>query len=116
MRPRFEHLLARQRELLDAVPDRSGNATVALRLNQLSRWFPRPILWIALGLVALAIRRPRGSGTLVTIALAALLVVLLNAFGLFADRHFVLPVAPAFVLLGLGALLGERRSPGARTA
>jgi hypothetical protein len=37
-----------------------------------------------------------------------LLVVFLNALGLFADLHFVLPVAPAFVLLGLGGLLGTR--------
>ena len=36
------------------------------------------------------------------------LVVSLNALGLFADLHFVLPVAPAFVLLGLGGVLGAR--------
>jgi len=93
---------------LRGVPDRAGNATLAVRLNQLSRWFPRPILWIAVGLVAIALRRPRGSGTLAALGLAALLVVVLNALGLFADRHFVLPVAPAFVLLGIGALLGAR--------
>ena len=107
-RPRFEQILERRDELFAALPDRSGDATLALRLNQLSRWFPRPILWIALGLIGIALRRPRHSGTLVAIALAAILVVSLNALGLFADRHFILPVAPAFVLLGLGGVLGAR--------
>jgi hypothetical protein len=65
-------------------------------------------MWIALGLFAIVIRRPRGSATLVAIALSALAVVVLNALGLFADLHFVLPVAPAFVLFGAGALLGTR--------
>jgi hypothetical protein len=94
--------------LFAAMPNRSGNAELALRLNQASRWFPRLILWIALGLIALLIRRPRGAGTLVAIALAAFLVVVLNAFGLFADPRFALPVAPAFVFLGSCALLGRR--------
>ena len=78
---------------------------LATRLNQLSRWYPRPALWLLLGAVALAWRRPRGALTLVSLALAALLVVVLNALGLFADPHFVLPVAPAFVLFGCGGLL-----------
>jgi hypothetical protein len=107
-RPRFEEIRRETNELFDALPDRSGNASLAHRLNQLSRWFPRPIMWIVLGLVAIAVRRPRGWLTLVALALAAFLVVLLNALGLFADLHFVLPVAPAFVLLGLGGLLGAR--------
>jgi hypothetical protein len=61
-----------------------------------------------LGLIGLAWRRPRGSTTLLAISLAALLVIVLNALGLFADPHFALPVAPAFVLFGAGALLGRR--------
>jgi hypothetical protein len=43
-----------------------------------------------------------------------LLVIVFNALGLFADPHFALPVAPAFVLLGAAALLGAR-APGRRT-
>jgi hypothetical protein len=107
-RPRFERVQRRTQELFDALPDRTGNARLALRLNQLSRWFPRPWMWIVLGLIAIVVRRPRGWPILVTLSLAALAAVLLNALGLFADLHFVLPVAPAFVLLGLAGLLGER--------
>src|SRR5439155_1112591 len=81
---------------------------LSLRLNQLSRWFPRPIIWIVLGLIGLVWRRPRGTQTLLALGLAAMLVIVFNALGLFADPHFALPVAPAFVLLAAGALLGRR--------
>ena len=107
-RARLREIERERDELFSALPDRSGNASLALRLDQLSRWFPRLWMWIALGLFAIVIRRPRGSATLVAIALSALAVVVLNALGLFADLHFVLPVAPAFVLFGAGALLGTR--------
>lgn len=107
-RPRFEQITREVNHLFDALPNRAGNEQLALRLNQLSRWFPRPWMWILLGLVAVAVRRPRGWPLLVALSLAAFAVVLLNAVGLFADLHFVLPVAPAFLLLGLAGLLGER--------
>jgi hypothetical protein len=107
-RPRFEQIRRERDRLFAALPDRHGNAELSLRLNQLSRWFPRPIVWIALGLIGLAWRRPRGALTLVALGLAAMLVIVVNALGLFADPHFALPVAPAFVLLAAGALLGAR--------
>ena len=110
-RRRFKEIERETAALFDALPDRAGNARLGLRLNQLSRWFPRPWMWIALGFVGIAIRRPRGSRTLVALSLAAFAVVVLNALGLFADLHFVLPVAPAFVLLGAGGLLGARSRP-----
>jgi hypothetical protein len=109
-RPRFNAIVHERDSLFAALPDRRGNATVATRLNQLSRWFPRPILWILVGVIALIWRRTRGALTLAALAVAALLVIVLNALGLFADPHFALPVAPAFVLFGSGALLGPRRA------
>jgi hypothetical protein len=69
-------------------------------------------MWILLGLIAIAVRRPRGWPILVALALAAFAVVLLNALGLFADLHFLLPVAPAFVLLGLAGLLATKPTTG----
>jgi hypothetical protein len=108
-RPRFDAIVRERDELFSALPDRSGNAEFALRLNQLSRWYPRPIVWIVLGLLALALRRPRRAHVLVALSLAAFFVIVLNALGLFADPHFALPVAPAFVLFGAGAALGLRR-------
>ena len=108
-RPRFERIERRTQELFNALPDRAGNARLALRLDRLSRWFPRAWMWILVGLVAVAVRRPRGWPTLVALMLAALAVVLLNALGLFADLHFLLPVAPAFVMLALAGLFGTNR-------
>ncbi len=110
-RSRFREIERETAALFDGLPDRAGNAELGLRLNQLSRWFPRPWMWIVVGLVGIAFRRPRGWGTLVALSLAAFGVVVLNALGLFADLHFVLPVAPAFVLFGAGGLLGSRRAP-----
>jgi hypothetical protein len=107
-RPRFEAILRERDSLFAALPHRKGNAELSLRLDQLSRWFPRPILWIVLGLLGLVWRRPRGTRTLLALWLAALFVIVFNALGLFADPHFALPVTPAFVLLGAGGLLGER--------
>jgi hypothetical protein len=106
-RPRFEEILRKRDSLISQLPDRGGNRQLALRLNQLSRWFPRSIIWIIAGLLGLAIRRPGGSRTLIALGLAALFVIVFNALGLFADPHFALPVAPAFVLFGAGALLGR---------
>ena len=104
----FDRIRRETNSLFAALPDRRPNSQLLLRLNQLSRWFPRPFLWIAIGLVALFVRRPRGWRTSTALALCALLVIVLNALGLFADPRFVLPVAPAFVLFGSTALLGRR--------
>jgi hypothetical protein len=103
---RFEQIARELDSLFGALPDRTGNTELSLRLNQASRWYPRLILWIALGLIALVMHRPRGGRTLVALALAAFAVIVLNALGLFADPRFALPVAPAFILFGSCALLG----------
>ncbi len=108
VRRRVDEILRERGELFGGLPDRKGNAQLALRLNQLSRWFPRPIIWIALGLLGIAWRRPRGTRTMIALALAAFFVIVFNALGLFADPHFALPVAPAFILLAAGGLLGGR--------
>ena len=109
-RRRFGEIQRQVSDLFQALPHRRGNAGLSRRLDQLSRWYPRPYQWLLVGLVALAFRRPRRALLLTSFSLAALLVVLLNALGLFADLHFILPVAPAFVLLGVGALLSPRRA------
>jgi hypothetical protein len=107
-KPRFDEIGRELNSLFGALPDRSGSAELAHRLNQASRWYPRLGLWIVLGLIALAVRRPRGAPTLVALSVAAFAVIVLNALGLFADPRFALPVAPAFILFGSCALLGRR--------
>jgi hypothetical protein len=107
-KPRFDEIVRERDSLFANLPDRRPSSWLLLRFNQLSRWFPRLFLWIALGVAALIVRRPRGWWTLTTVAASALLVIVLNALGLFADPRFALPVAPAFVLFGAAALLGSR--------
>ena len=100
----------RMDELRATVRDGAGNDTLALRLNQASRWFPPPVLWLVLGIIGLAIRRPVGVLALVTPAVAALLVIVLDALAIPSVPHYAVPAAPAFVLLAAGALAGPRRA------
>jgi hypothetical protein len=115
-RARFNRVTQRLGELFGAFPHRNSRPEVALRLTQLSRWFPRPLIWIVVGLVALAVRRPRNVLALLLVPLAALLVIGLTALGLPLDMHYVLPFAPAFVFLGACALLGARSREVERSA
>jgi hypothetical protein len=107
-RARYDALHRRMDELGSRLADEPGDEDVLLRLNQLSRWYPPPVLWLALGLIGLVVRRPARALALSTPALAAAAVILLSALGLPAEPHYVLPVAPAFVVLAAGALLGPR--------
>lgn len=108
---RLEALHARMAELGGNLPDRDGDAGLALRLNQSSRWFVPPVVWLVLGAIALAIRRPADALALSTPTIAALAIIFLSALGLPAVPHYSVPVAPAFVLLAAGALFGRRRTP-----
>ena len=105
---RYEALHRRMGELESNLPDRNGNAHLALRLNQSSRWFPPPVLWLVLGVAGLAIRRPPNALALSTPAIAALVVIVLSALAIAAVPHYAVPAAPAFVLLAAGALFGPR--------
>jgi hypothetical protein len=107
-RPGFEHIIRRRNALFRNLPHRSANAELTLRLNQASRWYPRMIVWIVLGAMALVVRRPRRGAVALAIALAALFVIVFNALGLFADPRFALPVAPAFVLFAAAAAFAPR--------
>ncbi|PWU24683.1 MAG: hypothetical protein C5B48_05130 [Candidatus Rokuibacteriota bacterium] len=109
-RRRFDEIQRRLNRLFANLPRSRGNVSLSHRLNELSRWYPRPYQWVLVGLIALAVRRPRRWLLLCSFSLAGLLVVFLDALGLFADLHFLLPIAPAFVLLGVGGLLGTREA------
>jgi hypothetical protein len=102
-------------ELFAAMPTRGGNATLTARLNQLGRWFPRPIVFLLLAVVGLALRRPARASALLAPTLAGALVVLTTALVAPPDVRYLLPMAPALVQLAAGALLGHKRRWSART-
>jgi hypothetical protein len=90
------------------LPDRTGSAFAVRSFNLASRGFPPPSLWLAVGLVGLFVRRPRNVLALVTPAIAAVVVVVLNALAIPAIPHYSVPVAPALLLLASASLLGPR--------
>jgi hypothetical protein len=106
---RYQQLHRRMDELAANLPDRGGSPSLAHRLNQASRWFPPPFLWLILGIAFFLIRRPKRALALWAPGVAALVVIVLSALGLPAEPHYAVPVAPAFVLLSAGALFAPRR-------
>ena len=64
----------------------------------------------SLGLVALAVRRPRRMATPLVLTAAALLVILGTSLAVPAAAEYSTPVAPAFLLLAAAGLLAPRRT------
>ena len=98
-------------ELLGDFSDREASSELGRWLDRASRWFPRPALWLVLGLVAIAVRRPRRLETPLVLAAAALLVTVGTSLAVPAAAEYSVPVAPAFMLLAVAGLLAPRRSP-----
>ncbi len=82
------------------------------RLNQASRWFPPPVFWLVVGIVAMAVRRPRRALVAIAPAVGALAVIFGTALVAVAVSEYSLPVSPAFILLAAAGLVGaEPRRP-----
>lgn len=96
-------------ELYRVFSGRHGSAELGSWLNRASRWFPRPIAFLLVGLLAMGIRRPRGMTTPLVLSTTALLILLGTSLAVPAAAEYSTPVTPAFMLLAVAALLGERR-------
>ncbi len=96
-------------ELLGALPDRGARAGLVRWLESASRWYPRPVLWLAVGLVALGWRRPRRAEIPLVLAGAALVLLVSTALAVYAVAEYSVPVVPAFVLLATVGVLGRYR-------
>ena len=107
---RYERLLAATAAATDALPARDGSRSLAERLNRVGHNVPSSLFFLALGVVALAIRRPKRSAFLVTLVVAGLAVDGVHATSMPRVLEYALPCAPLFVLFGVGALLGTRAS------
>ena len=114
-RPRDEARAAeidrRVDELYGGFPRRSARFGAVEWLNRASRWYPRPVVWLALGLLAAVVRRPRGLAVPLVLASSALLLLLATSLAVYAVPEYSVPVTPAFVLLAGAALFGSRTAP-----
>ncbi len=91
-----------------ALPATGGSPWAARWLNRASILFPPALAWLALGLVAVAVRRPQRAWLALAIAFAATAVLFATLLSVPPVPEFMLPLFPAFALLGLAGLLGTR--------
>ena len=90
------------------IPNRDANRVLVHRLNQASRAFPPPVFWLAVGTLALAMRRPQRALVAIAPSLAGLMVIIGTALVTSAVGEYALPVSPAFVLLAAAGLVGAQ--------
>ena len=110
---RYEKFGRDSDRLVARIPTRDPNEDLVHRLNQASRGFPPPIVWLAVGVIGLALRRPRHALVAVTPAAAGLTVIFASSLLVFAVPQYAAPVTPAFVLLAAAGLFAPRREGAA---
>jgi hypothetical protein len=107
-RKRAAELDVEMGELLANLPDRQPHTGLLDVVNEASRWYPRPFMWLLVGVVAIGVRRPRRWPLAVSLTAAAILVVLGTSLTVYAVAQYSVPVVPAFVLLTMAGLFGPR--------
>lgn len=105
---RYTEIVSQVRAWDADLPARDGVSWVPEILNRITPRFPRPPLWLAVGLVALVVRRPRCWRTIVVLWLSAGLVLLIHAASQGVAPEFALPLYPIFIVTALGAVAGDR--------
>jgi hypothetical protein len=104
----LDRMNRRVNELSERFSDRGASAELGRWLDRASRWFPRPAFWLAVGLVAFAVRRPQRAATPLVLTAAALFVILGTSLAVPAAAEYSVPVAPAFMLLAVWGIAGHR--------
>jgi hypothetical protein len=112
---RYREVVSQVRAWDAELPSRSGQAWVTEILDRITPRFPRPPLWIAVGVVALLWRRPRGWQTILVLWGAAAAVLLIHAASQGIAPEFALPLYPLFIVTALAALAGDR-APARRSS
>jgi hypothetical protein len=106
---RYTELTSRVRSWNAELPVRNGVHALEGKLDTLSFDTPPAIVWIALALVALALRRPRGGAPLLVLLAASALVLLVHALSQAPQSEYELPFAPLYALAAIAAVAAPRR-------
>ncbi|TML23658.1 MAG: hypothetical protein E6G32_05360 [Actinobacteria bacterium] len=105
---RYVYIERHAGELGTRFPTRRDSGWLRLQLNHASKAYPRPWMWLLIGVIGLAVRRPRGWPAPVVLAASALVVILVTVLGVYAVPEYSVPVAPAFIMLAAVGWLGTR--------
>jgi hypothetical protein len=98
----------RMAELYAAFPDRWWSPWLGLQMDRSSKLYPPPWVWLLVGALAVAWRRPDRWWATVTPVVASLAMLLGTVMAVWAEPAYAVPVAPAFVLFAAVGLLGRR--------
>jgi hypothetical protein len=103
---RYDKLGREVERLSNRIPERAGEQSVIHRLNQASHRFPPLLVWLVIGVVAMAFRRPRNTLVALAPCLAGLVVIVATAVVAPSVAEYAAPVSPAFVLLAAVGVVG----------
>jgi hypothetical protein len=92
------------------LPNRNGSRRAASFFNDVSRFYPRPWMWLLLGAIALVVRRPRNALLPGALAALGLVVIVSTMLGMPPGLAYRVPVEPLFIVLACAALTLPRRS------
>jgi glycosyl transferase family 87/dolichyl-phosphate-mannose-protein mannosyltransferase len=112
---RYDDMNSQTDELAHRLPTRDQSQSVVHRLNQASHRFPPLIVWLVIGLVALALRRPRNALVALAPTVAGLVVIIATALVAPSVPEYAAPVSPAFLMLAAVGVFGvpvRRESTG----
>jgi hypothetical protein len=109
---RYERLAAELREMMSKLPSRDGSRTWSARLNTITGRLPSMLVWLALGILGVALRPQRQPRLLILLAMLGLAVVVGTALGSPSAALYRLPTDPLYIVFGLAALVGS--GPGVR--
>jgi hypothetical protein len=108
---RYDELVDTVRDWNAQLPIRDSNAWLASKGGTASVRWPRPILWIAVALVALAVRRPRGTAPVLVLMGVAAVILFVHALSQAPQSEFELPFVPVWIAAAFVGLLAPRRVP-----
>ena len=109
---RYREIVSQVRSWDAELPSRTGVSWIPEILNRITPRYPRPPLWLAVGVIGLVVFRPRSWRTILLLWLSAGLVLLIHAASQGVAPEFALPVYPVFIVTALGAVAGDRGARG----